>query len=142
MGPLTVVKGWAAMLASGRLAPAQQTQAPLIIQNAAQQMERTGRDILDSATVALGRLRLTLEEIDLGALVEEVRQSLADDRIGVQAVTQGRIRVVADRGRMVQVVYNLLANALRHGGPGDVDVALAQAGTEMSLEVTSAAARK
>ncbi len=84
-------------------------------------------DLLDVSRIMAGRMRLELEQVDLGALVAELVERFSPEE-------RARVRVVApaqaivghwDRTRIDQVVTNLVTNGLKYGGEGPVEVALA-----------------
>ncbi|WP_150251003.1 ATP-binding protein [Nocardiopsis deserti] len=96
-------------------------------------------DLQDLALADAGRLRLSPEPVDAGALVEQVvdSQRLKAAGSGLRlAAEAGDVVVVADRTRLVQVVGNLLGNALRHTpAPGAVTVRARRSGGEAVIEV-------
>ncbi|WP_435107263.1 ATP-binding protein [Nocardiopsis synnemataformans] len=96
-------------------------------------------DLQDLALADAGRLRLSPEPVDAGALVEQVvdSQRLRAAGAGLRLVAEaGDVVVVADRTRLVQVVGNLLGNALRHTpASGTVTVGARRSGGEAVIEV-------
>ncbi len=100
-------------------------------------------DLQDLALADAGKLRLSPEPVDAGALVEQVvdSQRLRAAGAGLRLVAEagdeaGDVVVVADRTRLVQVVGNLLGNALRHTpAPGTVTVRARRSDGEAVVEV-------
>jgi PAS domain S-box-containing protein len=93
---------------------------------AVDQLIRLVDDLVDASRVQAGKLALRLEACDLGAIVQRAvdaqRQLAADRRIELQmpaaeGEAEGRIPVVADPGRIGQVVTNYLTNALKYSPP-------------------------
>jgi signal transduction histidine kinase/DNA-binding response OmpR family regulator len=78
-------------------------------------------DVLDLAKVEAGRLDLHTEPIDLAPAVTELLNGVAPlaerKRLRLVSVTPA-ISLVADRGRLRQVLYNLLSNAIKFTPPG------------------------
>jgi signal transduction histidine kinase/DNA-binding response OmpR family regulator len=73
-------------------------------------------DVLDLTKIEAGRIELERETFDLGAaLAESVEglRPLADRKRLAVAVEVEPGSVVADRGRLRQIVYNLLSNAIK-----------------------------
>jgi CheY-like chemotaxis protein/two-component sensor histidine kinase len=73
-------------------------------------------DVLDLTKIEAGRIELERESFDLGtALVESVEglRPLADRKRIEMVVDQEAGSIVADRGRLRQIVYNLLSNAIK-----------------------------
>lgn len=86
-----------------------------------QQVERLDRlvdDLLDVSRVQAGKLDLRLEDADLAAIVREAvaaqRQAAPDRTIRLEIPAEGRVPVLADPGRIEQVVTNYLTNALKY----------------------------
>lgn len=96
-------------------------------------------EILDSAKLERGRIELHAEETDLGAIVREVAQRMtarfagSGSRLTVDALEP----VVGywDKGRMQQVVTNLLMNACLYGRGRPVDVRVCATNARACLEV-------
>ena len=80
-------------------------------------MQRMIRGLLDSASLEAGRLRLELEDHDLGEIVDEVLDVLAPVAGDAGIELRGRVergkRIRFDRDRIAQVLYNLIGNALK-----------------------------
>jgi len=98
-------------------------------------------DLLDIARIDRGKLELQLEERDLR---DAVRQAVETVRDAAQARAQTihldlpeePVWARVDHARIVQVVGNLLNNAVRYGNDGGrVEVTLASAGGRGSVEV-------
>jgi signal transduction histidine kinase/DNA-binding response OmpR family regulator len=73
-------------------------------------------DVLDLTKIEAGRIQLERETFDLGAaLVESVEglRPLADRKRIEMVVDHEAGSIVADRGRLRQIVYNLLSNAIK-----------------------------
>ncbi|HTN52331.1 MAG TPA: ATP-binding protein [Anaeromyxobacter sp.] len=80
-------------------------------------------DLLDLSRIQAGRIGLQAEPIEVGGLLGEaaaaVRSTAEAGKVAlaVEAPEQA-LRVLADPERLQLVLTNLLANALRHTGPG------------------------
>jgi signal transduction histidine kinase/CheY-like chemotaxis protein len=73
-------------------------------------------DVLDLTKIEAGRIELEREPFDLGtALVESVEglRPLADRKQIEMVVDHEPGAIVADRGRLRQIIYNLLSNAIK-----------------------------
>lgn len=73
-------------------------------------------DVLDLTKIEAGRIELERETFDIGAaLVESVEglRPLADRKRIEMVVDHEAGSIVADRGRLRQIVYNLLSNAIK-----------------------------
>jgi signal transduction histidine kinase len=96
--------------------------------------------LLDVSRISEGRLTLTLEPVDLPALVEEVAErfepvaELVDSRLEV-ALDPDIPVAKWDRLRLEQVVSNLLSNALKYGAGKPVHLELRAQGAQVRLTV-------
>jgi len=80
-------------------------------------------DVLDLAKVEAGKMEFSPEPLDLSKLVGEVRDvvrtMMAKSRIKVTADVAPEVgRIVADPGKLKQVLYNYLSNALKFSNEG------------------------
>ena len=119
--PLASVKGSITTLldVSAALSPAETAQFHQIIDAQADRMRELISDLLDVARIEMGTLSIAPEPTDLSVLVEDARRGF------LSGGRSNRIRlyidlapalpwVMADRLRIVQVLGNLLSNAVRH----------------------------
>ncbi|QDE93789.1 PAS domain-containing sensor histidine kinase [Myxococcus xanthus] len=75
-------------------------------------------ELLDVTLISSGHLRLELEPVDLGALVQEVAARFEGESQRTGTPIQAELDEVVgqwDRGRLEQAVSNLLSNALKYG---------------------------
>jgi protein-histidine pros-kinase len=80
-------------------------------------------DVLDLAKVESGKMQFRFEAVDLNALVGEVRDTLrglaASKELTVDTVVDaGVATVVTDAGRIKQLLYNYMSNAIKFTLPG------------------------
>jgi len=90
------------------------------IQSSSNRMQRMIGQVLDMSRIDRGlALGVTLEAVDLAALVEDMVEEarLAYPTIDYQLRIDGAAMVMADSGRLGQVLSNLLSNARHHGVP-------------------------
>jgi two-component system sensor histidine kinase BaeS len=123
--PLTAIQGHVGALADGIVdAPADRAAAYAVIDEEAARLGRLIADLLDLARLEARRFTLRAEEVDLRALLEHGAQARRAQATaaGVELVddVSGAPTVVADGDRVLQVVTNLLENALRWTPPGGV----------------------
>ena len=89
-------------------------------------------DVLAMTQVEEGKLKLRPEAIRPGNLVHEVLRMLEVDRrdrdLDLRFEIEGDIEVWADRARVMQVLVNLVANAIRFTPEGEVAVAVRRDG--------------
>lgn len=138
--PLNAMLGWARLLRGGTLDAVTQDRALESIERNTQLLAQLVSDILDVSRIITGKLRLDRGPVDLVPLVEAALESVrpaADAKNLKMALhVEGRLEpFLADGDRLLQVVWNLLANAVKftpEGGRVDVRVA----GRPGSVEIT------
>ena len=112
-----------------------------MIQRAARTMERLISDLLDVASIENGTLSLRTAPVELTALVSETveqHESLARDRNITlkREIDPGILVVMGDRDRLIQVLSNLLGNAIKFTPEGgNVRVRLTRSGAEALTSV-------
>jgi signal transduction histidine kinase len=141
--PITSVREAAHLLADGVPGPLTPKQARMvdIIRRSTDRLLRLVNQILDVSRLRAGVLPLERVPLDLDWLVgraidelrpqaDEARVTLARERVG------SRFTVIGDEDRLVQVVVNLLANAVRFTPVGGrVTVRVVDAGPECEIQV-------
>jgi two-component system phosphate regulon sensor histidine kinase PhoR len=106
-------------------------------------MQQLVEDLISLSRIEAERFSLPRDSIDVLPLIEEVRtscQHLIEERQGkivVNSAAKGT-HVLGDRSQLLQLIRNLIVNALKYGRPGtDTVVAIGEAGGEMlQLSVT------
>jgi signal transduction histidine kinase len=140
-GPLNTIVGWVSMLRSGRV-DAERTRTALeTIDRAARQQTRLVDDLLDIARIGAGTLRLELRPMDLRAVVEATIAALAPEIEEAGVLLERRIgdvgQIVGDDRRLQQVVWNLVANAIKFTPRGgQITVSLDRVDGSARLTVT------
>ena len=120
--PLNAILGFAQLLEYGDELAAEQLDSVREILRAGRHLLELIDEVLDLARVESGSVKLTIEPVELDALVAEsltLMQPLAERRhvvVHPAAVELGA--VLADRMRLKQVLLNLLSNALKYNREG------------------------
>ena len=139
--PLQAMLGWTQMLGAPGIDTRTQEKGLATIQRSVAAQARLIEDLLDVSRIAAGKLRLSLQPLDLAEVVERAVESAravaGAKSIQVDATLEPRAcQVVGDPGRLPQVVSNLLANAVKFTPEGGrVGVRLQHAGARASLVV-------
>lgn len=120
--PLTGMRGFAEALSEGGAPPEQAAEfAGRILANV-DRMQRLVDDLLDLARIESGAWRPVPTEQDLAALVEDAWASIqpvpAARDITLEAQVPSDLRLLADGHAIVQVLCNLLDNAVRYSPEG------------------------
>ncbi|SDF42598.1 Bacteriophytochrome (light-regulated signal transduction histidine kinase) [Massilia sp. PDC64] len=114
------------------------------IQSSSNRMQRMIGQVLDMSRIDRGlSLGIDLHPVDLAGLVEDMVEEarLAYPTIVYDLQTAGPAVVLADAGRLGQVISNLLSNARHHGEPNQpITIRLAPRDGVAVLEVANAGA--
>ncbi|MGZ4383109.1 MAG: sensor histidine kinase [Gaiellaceae bacterium] len=128
--PLTAVRGYAEGVAEGALEPAEAMETVL---REAERLERLVGDLLDLARMNRSEFSVHPAEIDLAELAREAlqRYQAQAEAFGLllELESQGPAPAFADYDRVLQILSNLLENALRVTPAGGSVRILAAAGT-------------
>jgi two-component system sensor histidine kinase BaeS len=111
--PLTSIRGYAEGIEDGTVEP---RQAAEVVGREAARLERLVGDLLALARLRQGVLEVTREPVDLGAVAREAQERLQPRaaEAGVELQIEGdNAGAIADHGRTLQVVSNLVENAIR-----------------------------
>ena len=131
--PLNAVLGWARILISrGEIDRTLLDRAVHVIERNATAQARMIDDMLDMARIAAGKLRLEMRHVDVVkvvlAAVDVVMPAAHAKRVALRTNLDPRTpNVMGDQDRLQQVIWNLLANALKFteaGGSIDVRLSL------------------
>ena len=117
--PLTAIRGYAEAVEDGAVDP---REAAATVASEARRLERLVQDLLDLARMNRTDFNVHNTEIDLADVAEDaVRRYGKQARsfgVALWAVTESDAPAIADADRVLQVVSNLVENALRLTPPG------------------------
>jgi signal transduction histidine kinase len=137
--PLACVLGYASLLQTRPVDDDTRQRYLSIISDEARRLEALVSELVDARRIEEGRLELEMETFDLEPLLEEQVRTFEDrsDRHTVVLQPASKpVTVRADRGRMAQVVANLLGNAVKYspdGGRVEVEVARRMGNVRVSV---------
>jgi PAS domain S-box-containing protein len=121
--PLSAILGWASILVERRGDAASIQRGLEVIERNARSQLRIVEDILDVSRIVRGQLRIETEPLDLEVVVKDVVDSLEPAAAAKQVTIAfrpvlGVHRLIADRERLRQIVWNLVSNAVKFTPPG------------------------
>ena len=142
--PLNAVVGWSRLLRSGQLDVEGTAHAVEVIERNAAAQRQIIEDLLDVSRIITGKLRINTQPVDLlliiHAAIDAVRPAAEAKEIRISTHIEAPDPIVrADSERLQQVLWNLLANAVKFTpSGGKVDVYLDQNGllAEIRIEDT------
>jgi len=128
--PLTSILGWSHLLTNGKLDKQQTARAIETIARNARAQGRLIDELLDVSRIMTGKLCLDLRAVKLApliqAVIDDVRPAADARSINLKAAFNSDIGpILGDPDRLQQIVWNLLANAIKFTPKGgDVQVRL------------------
>lgn len=119
--PLTSACGWMQLHRGGKLDAETQLYALETVERALAVQVRLVNELLDSSRLAAGRMTLEAAPVALAPLIADTLANLepaatAKDMVFESAL--GDVRVRGEAGRLQQIVWNLVANAVKFSPPG------------------------
>lgn len=137
--PLNAILGYARMLRRGAIAADRQPKAFEVVERNAASLAQMVEEVLDVSRVAAGKIRLTIEAIDLAGIIEDaiatVRPAADAKEVSIEAELDRTAGLVSgDAERLQQVVWHLLTNAVRftpRGGAVRVQLRAREADVEI-----------
>jgi PAS domain S-box-containing protein len=136
--PLHSMAGWLSLLRTAELAPERRERALATIARNVESQARLIDDLLDVSRILAGKMRLEVVPLDLHGVIEAaletVRPAAEAKAIRLNVTLATGCVVMGDPGRLQQVVWNLLSNALKFTPKGGrVQVLLT--GNDSSVEL-------
>lgn len=123
--PMTSMKGFTDLLAAGAVGPVNETQANFLntIRSNMNRMQTIVQDLNDNSKIESGTLEIKFQMVDVAEALDEVNRSikrqLADKKQAVLFnIPQDLPQVWGDRGRIIQVLVNLISNAHKYTPEG------------------------
>jgi PAS domain S-box-containing protein len=116
--PLTAILGWTRMLRTGAVVEAAIPRALETVERNARVQAQLIEDILDVSRIVSGKMRVEIRRLDLRLAVQAAVEAAGP---GAQAkgvelvpdICDGLIECFADPGRLQQICWNLIANAIK-----------------------------
>ncbi|MBP5972279.1 PAS domain-containing protein [Brasilonema sp. CT11] len=139
--PLNPILGWSKLLQQGKLDAARTAHALDTIHRNAKLQVQLIDDLLDISRILRGKLSLTVTPVDLSTVIcaalETVRLAAEAKSLHIQTTVCSGVGIVnGDAGRLQQVVWNLLTNAVKFTpADGQIEVKLAQVENNAQIQV-------
>lgn len=140
-GPLGIIQGFADLIFEASDLTAEQRQWVSSIRRNSRQLSRIVGEVLDLAKIESKKIELEIAEFSLRELLREI-----EDTIELQARQKGITidfrkgslpeTIISDPGRLRQILFNLVNNAIRFTSQGRVEVRAQMVNTGEFLEIT------
>jgi signal transduction histidine kinase len=124
--PMTSIKGYTELMAGGAVGAINEMQTNFLntIKSNVERMSTLVSDLNDNSKIEAGRLRLEYKAVEVAPLVDDAVRSLKrqidDKKQTIEAVLpEGKLPLMwADRGRVIQVLVNLISNSYKYTPEG------------------------
>jgi signal transduction histidine kinase len=140
--PINAIVGYSELLRDGLYGEVTDDQGEAVdrVVRSARHLLELVNDVLDVSRMEAGKLEVSAELTDLGALVRDVAQTLElhaqEKGVEIQAEVPERCEAVTDPARVRQILLNLLSNAVKFTDDGHVRVKLEDARDRCCVRVT------
>jgi PAS domain S-box-containing protein len=140
--PMTSIKGYTDLLHASAVGEvnAEQKRFLSIIKSNADRLTTLINDLLDISRTEAGRIELEFKPLQMGEIVLEVANSFRGqmESKGLEFLVDipdnlGKVR--GDRGRITQILTNLIANAYHYTLEGSIKVSLSQVDNVLKVDV-------
>jgi signal transduction histidine kinase len=144
--PLNVILGWVSILRKEDLATERMRRGVDTIQRSTESLAQIVDDLLDVSRIVSDKLKLEAELVDLSAVAQTAVDNarLAADAKGLRleaSIAPARGSVRGDAGRLLQIIANLLANAVKFTPRGgEVRLSVTEEGGEARVVVSDTGA--
>jgi two-component system CheB/CheR fusion protein len=139
--PLSTILVWSKMLREQLCDESEREEGLEIIEKSAEAQKQLLDDMLDTARIAAGKVRLERADVDVRSVVQQAIDAIMPVAKEKEVVLRANLandigQIYADADRLSQVVSNLLANAVKFTPSGGwVDVNLHKSDTAVELVV-------
>ncbi len=138
--PLNAVVGWATLLRTKAIDPAEAEHAIEAIYRNARAQTKLVEDILDVSRIVSGNLRLETAPVDVASVVEaavDVLRPAADAKqIELRLTLEDSCVISGDAARLQQIVWNLVSNAVKFTPDrGRIEVSITRSDARVAILV-------
>jgi signal transduction histidine kinase len=130
--PLNSIIGFTGIMLQGMAGEitGEQRKQLTMVKNSAHHLLALINDIIDVSKIEAGKVELAIEEFDLSALAQEVRDSftVAAEEKGLKLSLDmpERLIIESDKRRVKQVLMNLVGNAVKFTDRGEIEIEVAK----------------
>lgn len=123
--PITSMKGFIAGMLDGVIPKDKENYYLKLVYDEINRLSRLVNDLLDISSMEVGKFKLTIIEIDINSLIKRcllnIESKVREKGIHVNASLENEhLFVYADSDRIMQVLTNLLDNAIKYGGDNGI----------------------
>ena len=139
--PLTSIYGWLSLLRAGKVEQSDMMKALQVIERNVKAQTQLVDDLLNVSRIITGNLKIAPQWVDatsiVNAAIDAIRPAAIAKDIRLTTEVPYSEDIFADPGRLQQVVWNLLTNAIKFTGKsGEVKVEVARVGSKIQISVS------
>lgn len=142
--PLTAIKGYSSMLIDGDFGemPEKAKNSIKIIYKSCQNLINIVGDFLDISRIEQGRMTYDKSVFDISELIKEVALEVKPNvenaglKLEFEPKDQDSILIKADRGKIKQVIGNLIDNAIKYTVNGGITVSISTSTSTVKVSIT------
>lgn len=141
--PMNAILGLTELILDDASVKAKDRERLFVVMNSAKRLMRLINDILDLSKIEAGRMDVVLEDFLLEDLIAEVNASvpplIVNKNIEFKVIKQTDTQKIinTDKGKVIQVLINLLGNAVKFTNDGFVELKISNVdNSELIFEVT------
>lgn len=113
---------------TGESDPAKIKETVITIETAAHNMLELVNDLLDVAKIEAGKFELNIQQNDLVEIIREQSQIFQKQasvkHLAINVISPPEFKIKCDRIRIMQVLGNLISNAIKYTDAGQIDINL------------------
>lgn len=140
--PMTSIKGYTDLILQGAVGEVNDGQRHFldIVKSNVDRLSELVSDLLDTARIDAGRIKLEPEQVQIADIVHEVCDSIAETlrerELSLTIDEAPSVPIIsADRNRAIQILTNLLSNAYRYT-PSGGEITISVQATDDAVQVT------
>lgn len=139
--PITSIKGFISGILDEVIPKDKENYYLKLVYDEINRLSRLVNELLDMSSMEVGKFKLSIMEVDINDLVKKCLLNLGskinDRGVKVTATLQDEhLYVYADGDRIMQVITNILDNAIKYGGSGGIVVVSTKVkGTKVYISV-------
>jgi signal transduction histidine kinase len=140
-GPLTAIKGYASLVLEGDYGDVPPSIKPAIetIAQSTQSLVTIVGDFLDVSRIEQGRMKYDFIDFDLSILLKELLNELKPNiekkGLKLSATIEPAILLVADQGKIKQILSNLIDNSIKYTPQGSITIDLKKTGNNILFTI-------